>query len=504
MAADAALVNAAFREASANVKRFDPNVTKLKAGLVGQVIDPINEMLAAKDLEAKEKNKADKKAKDQSMEQFTKTADTTNRLLSSYERGGKEAGMHEQIYNNTYDHLEELKKEYETYNTTGDDDTPENKKKRIEILGKLDAVKNSVVGLRGSVLQISKFAGSGDGGNQTSPSMSKDKLDLVHEVINMDSDYSNVTQRWDKGEIYFDVKLPSGVTETISATELGEAYIPQDKVGENKIVSLSVDAAKAGGKEDADGVEYDLQTDADGIMADVFSTKRNFGDLAQRRLTGRPQDGYGNSGGKWEKGSWANALESHNDLVDISVYEKLGINADVNDDGVISQAEQEIAFNNTTNRDAIIKAMVDPTDDNFDFDLSKREMANWLAMQNKEKYDEAQTRRSEKIRTKSNLGKNELSAYNIQINKDKKTAYDAALTEWDSVEASKNDDLKFIHGFTMTGYGNTSVKLQEEDGNWLWYTYKNGKQLNLTIPWEKGRSKQNVLNFLSGTKSKPE
>ena len=38
MAADAALVNAAFREASANVKRFDPNVTKLKAGLVGQVM----------------------------------------------------------------------------------------------------------------------------------------------------------------------------------------------------------------------------------------------------------------------------------------------------------------------------------------------------------------------------------------------------------------------------------------------------------------------------------
>ena len=95
-----------------------------------------------------------------------------------------------------------------------------------------------------------------------------------------------------------------------------------------------------------------------------------------------------------------------------------------------------------------------------------------------------------------------LTAYQIQINKDKKTAYDAASAEWDSIGASKDDDLKFIHGFTMTGYGNTSVKLQKEDGKWLWYTYKNGKQLNLTIPFSK--NKQNIINFLSGTKAKPE
>jgi len=461
MAADATLIDASFKEAKANVPQFDPNVAKLNAGLVSKVIDPITEMLEAKDLEVKEKNKADKQAKDQSMDQFTKTADATNRSLSTREKGGLEAGMHEQIYNNTYDHIETLKSEYEQYNTIGDEDTPGNKKKRIEILGRLDGVKNSVLDLRATVLGISKLAGSGDGGNQTSPSMSKDKLDIIHEIINMDGDYSNVTQRWDKNEMYFDVEMTGGVTESISASKLKEVYTSQDKTGEGKIVAGGAKAERAGGMADAVGVEYDLQADVDGIMTDTFTTPKSFGDLAQRRLTGRPQKGYSTAENKevveeevveeikseevpveevveapkedytshkWEKGSWANALESHHSLVDISVYEKLNIDADGIDgtpaDGKISKAEQEIAFNNMENRDAIIKAMVDPTADYFDYNLSKNEMANWLALQNKEKYDAAQIRYAEKNQTPidyaQKLRKAKFDEYNRKLEESKK------------------------------------------------------------------------------------
>jgi len=449
MAADATLIDASFKEAKANVKQFDPNVAKLNAGLVGQVIDPITKMLEAKDLKTQEKNKADKQAKDQSMDKFTKTADAMNRSLSTREKGGLEAGMHEQIYNNTYDHIETLKSEYEQYNTIGDEDTPGNKKKRIEILGRLDGVKNSVLDLRATVLGISKLAGSGDGGNQTSPSMSKDKLDIIHEIINMDGDYSNVTQRWDKNEMYFDVVMPSGVTESISVAGLKEMYTSQDKTGEGKIVTGGADAEKAGGKADAVGVEYNLQDDVDGIMTDTFTTPKNFGDLAQRRLTGRPQEGYSTAKNKlaaalvedpeeryidpekedytshkWEKGSWANALESHHALVDISVYEKLGIDADTSNDGIIDKQEQIVAFNNMENRDAIIKAMVDPTDDNFDYDLSKNEMANWLALQNKGKYDAAQIRYAKKNQTPvdyaQQLRKAKFDEYNRKLEESKK------------------------------------------------------------------------------------
>ena len=170
---------------------------------------------------------------------------------------------------------------------------------------------------------------------------------------------------------------------------------------------------------------------------------------------------------------------------------------DVNNDNKITEAD----FLDPKNGQALINALTNIKDkENFDFQTAKKVAAEFYAdgLAQVEFEDGVKLRKVDKGDGKG------LTAYQIQINKDKKTAYDAASAEWDSIGASKDDDLKFIHGFTMTGYGNTSVKLQKEDGKWLWNTYKNGKQLDQTFPWEKGRSKQNVLNFLSGTKAKPE
>ena len=157
----------------------------------------------------------------------------------------------------------------------------------------------------------------------------------------------------------------------------------------------AADASKNGAV-DING-EFDIQTSADEISSNVFTTEARFGDLAQRRLDGRPAGGYGTSGGKWEKGSWANALESHPSL-NIDFYRGLNIDADTNEDGEISE-EEAIAVMNVANKDKIINALVDPTDENFNFDTSKQEMSTWLAMQNQQKFIEAQ----EKVKQKEGI-----------------------------------------------------------------------------------------------------
>ena len=469
MAADATLVNMAYRTAMANVPVYDPNVTKQRAELVSSFMDPLTEAIAAKDLETKAENEKEQLLKDQSLEQFTKTADATSRYLSSYERGGKEAGMHEQIYNNTYDYLDDLKKEYEKYNTVGGDDSPENKKKRTEILGKLDAARNSVVDLRAEVLRISGLAGSKDGGNQTSPSMKKEDIEVVNSILNMDGNdaYDNVTQRWENNEIIFDVKLSSGETRTIKANDLKTLYKTQAKEKESFIIQGSADAAKNGYKNPS--VAYDVQGGADTIMSEIFTDKSEFGDLAQRRLHGRPAAGYGISNGKWQKGSWANALESHKDLAPMSTYERLGIKVDGIDgsdpDGVVSEKEQQMAFMSGDNKNKIISALVDPTDPNFNFDLSKKEMSMWLAQQNETKYKEAQGRyredNPEDTSTTSKFGLNLTKNYGSYY-LDGETKQVSGQDIQNAVETFKSVQDKGAGIFT--GYDRISYKLKK--GKW--------------------------------------
>jgi len=150
-------------------------------------------------------------------------------------------------------------------------------------------------------------------------------------------------------------------------------------------------------------------------------------------------------------------------------------------------------FAHPVNGAKLINALTNIKDkDNFDFQTAKKVAAEFYA----DGLAKSEFEDGVKLRKADEGGGKGLTAYQIQVNKDKKAAYDAARSELD------NEDTKLTHGFTMTGYGNTSVKLQEEDNELLWYTYKNGKQLDLTIPFSKNN--QNILNFLSGTKAKPE
>ena len=436
--ADATLVNMAYKEALADIPRFDTETTIQSMALPGMVTDALVGALQDKVNENKAENKKQNDLKDVEMNKFGKDADVINKYLSTYERGGKEAAMHEQIYNNTYDYIEELKEEYELYNTVGDDDTSENKKKRMEIMGKLNSAKDAVIDLRGYVLEIAKLGGDANGGSALSKTnISRSDLFVINEVINMDGDYNNVKQRWDKdkNEIVFDVTLPDeifnslpenekqlGKVRTMTAREMkekfDEALIPENI--ETALLEQRSNYIKLAQR----GVTNfgTLQDAADKTKDILGNNKSAASHIFMNRQDGEPSEGFnapGGQSGKWEPGSWANALEAHpalngtykvhgtNIQHDISASTKKEVIddliktdqvslSDVDTDGGGISAGEYRAFMTGANRDLAIDALVNHKNPAYDHDLSVKEYSNWKAKLNKARFDQNQKQKSPK------------------------------------------------------------------------------------------------------------
>lgn len=432
MATDATLVQASFREAAANVRQFDPNIAKLKAGLVGKVLDPITEMLdqrkLAKELELKEKNKKHNDAIDAQLAKFTEQMDAVNLELSTYEKGGNEGAMHSSIFNVTFDDLAELQKEWELVNTIGDDDNPANKKKRMEIMGDLVSRKNQVVKLRGVVSKIAKLAGSGDGGNQTSSEfmkMNPDDLYVVQSIANMDEDegYENVVPKWEGGQLMFDVTMKDGTTvKTIKASELEALYVTVPAALEESLLNIDKTNIETSQGSEKGKDNYSLTDGYDGYMglmkkqdpkanSHIYTTRQN----------SEPIDGYrgipSGTTGKWQAGSWANALEANadlngtykvdpkdeksgtfdynlststrNEIIDDLIDANNGINkSDVDTDGLndITQDEYE-AFMDGKNRDLAIDVLVNSKNPLHDANMSAHEYSLFRASRDEAKYN---------------------------------------------------------------------------------------------------------------------
>jgi len=435
MAADATLVNASFREAKANVPQFDPNVAKLNAGLVSQVIDPITKVFdqrkldkEAKELELKEKNKKHNDAIDAQLAKFTDEMDAVNLLLSTYEQGGNEGAMHSSIFNVSFDDHAELQEKYELVNTVGDDDTPANKKRRMEIMGGLVSRKNQVVKLRGVVSGIAKLAGSGDGGNQTSSEFAKmnpDDLYVVNSIANMDEDkgYENVVPKWEGGMLMFDVTMQDGATvKTIKASELEALHVTIPAALEESLLNIDKTNIETSQGSDISKDSYSLTDGYDAYMGVMKKQDPNANShIYTTRQESEPINGYLNipSGttGKWQAGSWANALEANvelngtynvdpkdkksgtfdynltagarNEIIGDLIDADNGINkSDVDTDGLndITKDEYE-AFMNGENRDLAIDVLVNSKNPLHDAKVSAHEYSLFRASRDEAKYN---------------------------------------------------------------------------------------------------------------------
>ena len=433
MAADPTLVQGAKALAQSKIPIFPrPQNIGITAELTKGVLQGVENY--------QQKIEQNNKKREAQMAEFTQYADAINRRLSTYEKGGQEAGMHEQIYNNTYDYVEELKTEYEQYNTIGRNDTAENKKKRIEILGKLDRIAKSTQRLRADILTIGKLFGSESGGVYNKGVRGID-LAIGQEIINMDGDYSNVTQKWNRetNDISFDITLTQEAYDKLSTDEQAEykvgqvisinqsdlmkrfkgtglanertALIKQTQLDNQKLAT----GAKLGDKFDyMNTLDRYSTLFGNGTDDDKFA----FTHMAQTNsgnVSSNKEDGWVDpSETKWAqgdgRGSWAHALASHNELnftykisqegaeeivKDLIKAGELPNNVKMMDDGKIDNEEYQ-AIMTSENRDKVIDALVNHHNPLYDHHLSKNEYAKWLTERDKIDHDSEQRRKQEK------------------------------------------------------------------------------------------------------------
>jgi len=439
------------------------NLNIIQTGLAKNYVSGFNDILKEINKGVQEQNKKNKELKEKQSSAFSSLANKINTRLSSYEKGGKASGLHKQIFDNTYNYVSELKDKFELYNTIGDDDTPENKKKRMEIMGELNNVNQSVIDLKASLLSIGKIYGTDLSPGEFHKSISSIDLAVGSEILNMDGDYSNVEQVWNKktNSITFNVTLSDenwnnlssddkkkytpGQVISINAKSLMQKFPNTAKANEisgnlTTMSGTSMENAKKAGL----GDKFPINMYIDDIVKQFGGDKLNAMHIFQTAQHGSnyenwktPQartDDDGNIidagfSGRWEPGSWANALETNSDLNgayaldakttkivvdDLIESGKLNMSSVDTDPpkGEISPDEYQ-AVMNMHNRDLVIDALVNPRNELYDHSLSVREFAKWRASSDEAIWNEEQKKKQEQLNKIEQLQNKQSDTLNI-------------------------------------------------------------------------------------------
>ena len=223
MGADRALVEGAYRAAMAKVPGdYSQFYWKEAIGTQQALTDLVESGVSAIEAlrEATKKREEDRKKKeDAQWNEFSKIMDAAGKKFSSYERGGKEESLHEDLYNLYLDGSSDLAARYEAVNTVGKKDTAENKKERQAIWGELNAFVNELKGLGTNILTIAEMnngkllSKEGMGGAK--------QMYVIGEIVNQDKDWSNVKLSRTKEEgLTFEVDA-SGYVDPLTGENAG-------------------------------------------------------------------------------------------------------------------------------------------------------------------------------------------------------------------------------------------------------------------------------------------
>jgi len=231
-----------------------------------------------------------------------------------------------------------------------------------------------------------------------SPAMSLEAKQIYASCLRSD-DYDNVKPIWKDNKLHFQISTPDS-TSIYSLSDLQENFIPEATEAETMILQSGISMRELGYKEGGEVTESMLQSEADKLTSEIEKDPKIVADLSVRRLAGRSSKKPKNDSGLWPAGSWASALQDHPSL-NMAVYKTAGVNADINGDGDVSQAEAEAVMNGP-NRDKVIETLVNPKAKGYNHALSSSELASWISNQHAEMYYEGKNAKNNEYKNNSN------------------------------------------------------------------------------------------------------
>ena len=398
MGADRALVEGAYRAAMAKVpgdysklywQEAQSNINALK-GVIKSGEDLMGKLELKKE-QVRLKEEIKKKKTDEQYHAFQKVTDAMERKLSSKITGGKEEALNQDLYDLAMGDVRSLKERFKAVNTTGVDDTDENRSERNRIYGELQSIQNELQTFGKDILTLSKL--------NNSDFLSKEglgykKLYEIGEIINQDGDFSNVNTGREEGRgLFFEVDTatyedpttgkPAGWGKVkVYADEIDGRYNIKKAEAEetwwnakNGSISDQVaKMAKQGNKSSINEQSYlDLK---EGIASNMLTTDQAIADIGNRRLDGMP-------------GS-ARQMFTDNPLLYTSTYGSFGVKLGkvVGDkDGKI-EAEDFDTDLYPDDIEMILDAVFDTGNDFYNRSTSKEVISEVLALTAKKRHDD--------------------------------------------------------------------------------------------------------------------
>jgi len=409
MGADSTLVNAAFRESATRAGANVPNLKPLYDSTVKQGRQSFGIITGIMDeLKQDELNRI--AGKDAQMQEFTGLVNKMDKMLAV-----DKVPLPQKVILAIEKGIKDLQLEFDNVNTYGDEDNRENERARTRINGELQKLISSAVNTRGGMMTIGKTIDNLNGIEFTD-----DNRAIASQMINledMDTD-DRVSVGVANGQITFTAsdyntstmfinplfsketkEIQYGDAVSWNIDQIIEAIPMKDLNADMRVVAGLKDAKLGGTAAQAEGQtkdSYNLEKAVRDIKATI-KTKEDFANIAQREIEGTDIQGFRTAllgSGELQleliEAMFTNDLGEVNPIYDtFAALDTDGVNGITSADarGLTGEAHKTWKDNSM----ALVDMITMTQDKNFNLEVSKEIISNYLGDHQRQEFEKAWT-----------------------------------------------------------------------------------------------------------------